>query len=444
MPFLYSLRSSTTFTTLVVGVAIFTASKIEHPSPQLFPSNPPQDTFLYALIIPMCPFFLQERCHVPAHRVAFWTSMLLAAYGGAFLVTAPVAGMISDRWRCRRGLLWSGLIFLTGSTSLLYVARSLALLTLARALQGLSAAIVWVVGLALLAQTADGPKVGQALGYVCSALCLSLMLSPMLSGLLFHRGGYHAVYAMAFAVIGCDAVLRLLLLEKDATWCTSSSTMGSSSPVSSEDATSPTMLVKGLIKRTDPESEPLSISPSPSTLYHLLRSRQVWTCMLVNFVVQGVVVACDAILPLFVAHTFRWNAFQIGLVLFALYGPNFVLGYPIGKTSSRRSRQHRSANSHCRQGGRQIRDSTLDSRWNAHRQPNVATRTPNSFRPCRSLSGHSAPGGLWKCLDFDSRHDRVFKSLWRRRLRAKLWSLQCLHVGRFDGRSAVFWTVIRA
>ena len=302
-------------------------------------SNPLQDIFLYALIIPMCPFILQERSHVASNKVAFWTSILLAAYGGAFLVTAPLVGIISDRWRCRRVLLWIGMTILTGSTSMLYVARSLALLTVARASQGVSAAIIWVVGPAIVALKAGPSRVGQALGYICSALCLSLMLSPVLSGLAFDRAGYHAVYAMAFALIGCDVILRSLLIENDHACPILPSTVTDSTPNSPDDATSPTMLDKELMKHRDPEQGLLPLSPRPITLRHLLQSPQVWTCMFVNFVVNGVVVACDAILPRFVVHTFQWNASQIGLLFFALYGPNFVLGYPIGDISTPRSNQ---------------------------------------------------------------------------------------------------------
>ena len=309
----------------------------------------PQDIFLYALIIPLCPFILQERSHVAAAKVAFWTSIMLAAYGGTFLLTAPVIGLIADRWRCRRGLLWFGLVILTGSTGVLYVATSLALLTVARALQGISAAIIWVVGLALLAQTAEAPKVGEALGTVCSALCLSLMLSPLLSGLVFERVGYHAVYAMAFSVIGCNVILLLLLIEKDplcsaspttATMSTPNSptdipsptTVTSSNLTSPTEISSPTMLLdKTFIKRRDVEHVLLAHNVGRLTYRHLFQSRQVWACMIVNFVVNTVVVACDAILPLFVVRTFHWNALQVGLILFALYGPNFVLGFVVGE-----------------------------------------------------------------------------------------------------------------
>ena len=293
----------------------------------------------------MCPFILQERSHVATHRIAFWTSILLAAYGGAFLLTAPVVGVISDRWRCRRGLLWIGIIILTGSTSMLYAARSLALLTVARAAQGVSAAIIWVVGPALVALKTGASGVGQALGHICSAESLSLVLSPVLSGVVFDHAGYHTVYAMAFAVIGCDVILLLLLVEKDQGCSTSPSMVADSTSNFPNDVTSPTMLDKELIKHGDPEHGLIALSPRPTTLKHLLRSPQVWTCMFVNFVVNGVVVACDAILPLFMIHTFQWSASQIGLLFLALYGPNFIFGYTIGEPSTPRMKQRKTADS---------------------------------------------------------------------------------------------------
>jgi MFS family permease len=80
-----------------------------------------------------------------------------------------------------------GLLALAGSTIFLVVGRSLALIIIGRILQGLSAAVVWVVGLALLQDTVGSESIGQAMGYVGIAMSLAYLLGPLLGGIVFER-----------------------------------------------------------------------------------------------------------------------------------------------------------------------------------------------------------------------------------------------------------------
>lgn len=74
----------------------------------------------------------------------------------------------------------------------------------------------WVVGLALLADTVPQERLAQAMGYVSMGMSLGILIAPMLGGIVFDRAGYNAVFGMAYALIGIDIVLRLLLVEKKA------------------------------------------------------------------------------------------------------------------------------------------------------------------------------------------------------------------------------------
>jgi MFS family permease len=96
---------------------------------------------------------------------------------------------------------------------LLCIGRTVALLVLGRVLQGLSAAVVWSVGLALLVDTV-GRHVGQSMGYVNTAMAVGLLISPVIGGAVYAASGYYAVYDIAFAFLCCDIGLRLVLIEK--------------------------------------------------------------------------------------------------------------------------------------------------------------------------------------------------------------------------------------
>ena len=74
--------------------------------------------------------------------------------------------------------------------------------------------MVWTAGLALLADNIDKGELGQCLGYVTTAINAGTLLGPLSGGIVYDMGGYFAVYEMAFALIGLDIVLRLVLIEK--------------------------------------------------------------------------------------------------------------------------------------------------------------------------------------------------------------------------------------
>ena len=107
-----------------------------------------------------------------------------------------------------------GLIILIGATAMLCIGTSIALFVAGRVLQGMSAAMVWTVGLALLADTVDKEELGKYLGYITLAMNGGTLLGPLLGGVVYDKGGYYAVFAMAFALLGLDIMLRLVLIEK--------------------------------------------------------------------------------------------------------------------------------------------------------------------------------------------------------------------------------------
>jgi MFS family permease len=194
-PVFLEFRSSTVFIVFVVCLAIFT------------------DILFYGLIVPVIPFSLSEQVGVPEDDVQHWTAILLAVYNAALFVGSPIAGFYADHTSSRRLPLLLGLLALCASTLLLCLGKIMALLGLGRILQGLSAAIVWSVGLALLVDTV-GKDIGYAMGYVNIAMSVGLLISPVIGGAVYAAAGYYAVYYIAFAVVLCDIALRLVLVEK--------------------------------------------------------------------------------------------------------------------------------------------------------------------------------------------------------------------------------------
>lgn len=342
-PALLKLRSSKTFIIITVSTAVFT------------------DMFVYGIVVPVLPFALTERSNIDAGSVQTWISIFLAVYGAALLFASPICGWFADRSSSRRMPLMLGLLALGGSTAMLCVGDSIGILAAGRVLQGISAAVVWVVGLALLVDTVGPDDIGQAMGYVGMSMSLAILLAPLLGGIVFDLAGYYAVFAMAFGLIALDIVLRLVMIEKKsaAKWLSPTEISESIPPPiettkTSQEADRQVYQEADLGAETGP-IEPIHIALSngpplanlhshpsheqrqeqesssrkrfinrmPAAIY-LLSSRRVlsaiWCCMIQS----AFFTSFDSILPLFVRDTFNWDSLGAGLIFLPIVIVSFL------------------------------------------------------------------------------------------------------------------------
>ncbi|KAI6802253.1 MFS general substrate transporter [Hortaea werneckii] len=342
-PALLKLRSSKTFIIVTISTAVFT------------------DIFVYGIVVPVLPFALTERSNVDSGSVQTWISIFLAVYGAALLFASPICGWFADRSSSRRMPLMLGLLALGGSTAMLCVGDSIGILAAGRVLQGISAAVVWVVGLALLVDTVGPDGVGQAMGYVGMSMCLAILVAPLLGGIVFDLAGYYAVFAMAFGLIALDIVLRLVMIEKKsaAKWLSPTEIDESMPPPSENEKTtqefdrqkgqeagldaSTRSLEQGHATINNdqpldspqchaPHEQPREVEHSPRKLMinrlpaviYLLSSRRVlsaiWCCMIQS----AFLTSFDSILPLFVRDIFNWDSLGAGLIFLPIVVVSFL------------------------------------------------------------------------------------------------------------------------
>lgn len=141
-------RCSSLFIVSTVGIGLFT------------------DLFLYGLVVPVLPFVLQDRVHLEPPQIQSHVSGLLAAYAGASVIFSLPTGIIADRSSSRQLPFLVGLTALLVATLLLLLGHTVAVLAIARVLQGISAAVVWTVGLALILDTVGPDNLGKTMGSV--------------------------------------------------------------------------------------------------------------------------------------------------------------------------------------------------------------------------------------------------------------------------------------
>ena len=103
---------------------------------------------------------------------------------------AAIFGWLADRTTSRRIPLLLGLLAIGASTALLCAGTSLALLVAGRTLQGISSAVVWTVGLALISDSVEKEEMGQAMGYIALSMSIGSIAGPLLGGVVYARAGY--------------------------------------------------------------------------------------------------------------------------------------------------------------------------------------------------------------------------------------------------------------
>ncbi|KAF1808340.1 MFS general substrate transporter [Eremomyces bilateralis CBS 781.70] len=294
--------------------------------------------------------------------VQYWVSVLIAVYGAALFVASPICGFLADRTSSRRlPLLW-GLIALAASTVILNVGSSVAVLIVGRILQGLSAAVVWVVGLALLVDTVGAGGIGEAVGWIALSMTMGLMLGPLLGGVVYQRAGYNAVFAMAYTLIGIDIILRLMLIEQKVAlrWIERKDGKKEAVQLENRDSKDPQEQCKPKpAVGTEGADEGISqgIAPSATTLQGavavhppvpkqkaifdrlppvitLLASRRMLAAVWGIMAQASLLTAFDATLPLFVAQTFGWDSVGAGLLFLTIVIPSFVSPV-VGKLSDK-------------------------------------------------------------------------------------------------------------
>ncbi len=150
---------------------------------------------------------LAEAFSAPFHEV----QTVVVAYLAALTVSVLVAGRLGDRHGLKP-MLVAGLALFTVASLLCAVAPSLWLLIGARALQGIGAAFLMTLAMALMRQTASEARVGRAMGLLGTVSALGTALGPSLGGLLIPMTGWRGVFWVQVPLAVLALVLAVALL----------------------------------------------------------------------------------------------------------------------------------------------------------------------------------------------------------------------------------------
>lgn len=310
-------RSNTFFIVLTVGMGAFV------------------DFFLYALLVPVLPFMLKDRVGVPDDHIQTTISNLLAIYAAASVIMSPIAGFLADKFSSSRQLPFvCGLILLLLATVLLAVGQSIAVLAIARFLQGASGGVVWTIGMAIIIETVGQENLGKTMGTVFSFISVAGLFAPIIGGLLYARSGYNGVFGLGLGLIAIDLILRLLMIEKKA------GAVYDDTPCNTRDAIpggdSDDNEQRPLLPKTSPNVNGYRLTQPKKRLTRaipillLLRDSSLLTAIWIGFMQSILLGALDATVPLVAHEQFGFDSLKAGLLFLPLGMSDLCLGPVFG------------------------------------------------------------------------------------------------------------------
>jgi MFS family permease len=308
-------RSNTLFIILTVGMGAFT------------------DLFLYGLIVPVLPFMLKERVNLPDSEIQGTISNLLAIYAAASVIASPIAGILADKYSNSRQLPFVlGLVMLVFATVLLALGKSVAILGLARFLQGASGGVVWTVGLAILIEKVGQENLGKTMGTIFSFISVAGLFSPVLGGFLYARSGYNGVFGVGIGLVAVDLMLRLLMVEeKVAAKYDGQRTLQDETDATTDDAERMPLLpdtanIDLRYRLSAPKNRVIRSLP----ILLLFCDTSFLTAIWIGFMQAVLLGSFDATVPLVASEQFGFNSLKAGLMFLPLGGADFLLGPVFG------------------------------------------------------------------------------------------------------------------
>ena len=303
-------RSNTLFIISTVGIGLFT------------------DLFLYGIVVPILPFILTDRLELPHDKIQTYTSALLACYAGASVLFSLPAGIIADKLPARQLPFLCGLVALLASTILLWLGQTIPVLIIARILQGISAAVVWTIGLALILDTVGSEKLGVTIGSIFSFISVGELAAPVLGGVVYKKAGSGAVFGMGFGLLAIDFLMRLAVIEKKV-----AAKYGlKDNEEDDEEANEESPLLangENLEQWKIPKDQPSYIRKFP--LLYCLRNPRLLVAELVAFMQAVLLATFDSTIPTEAQDLFGFDSLKAGLLFMPLILPYLLLGPLAGK-----------------------------------------------------------------------------------------------------------------
>lgn len=230
---------------------------------------------------------------------------------------------------------------------MLALGQSIAVLIVARILQGVSAAVVWTIGLALVLDTVGSERLGVTIGAIFSFISVGELVAPVLGGVVYEKVGYSGVFGMGSAILALDFLMRAVVIEKkvaakyeDAGGENSIEPRrgrnGSGGGTERDEEVDEESRLLGEGVRNDDEEEWKITKDQPKwirtfPILYCLGNPRLLTAQLVAFTQATLISVFDATIPTEAQSLFDVSSLKAGLLFIPLVLPYLLLGSVAGK-----------------------------------------------------------------------------------------------------------------
>src|SRR5918998_4605749 len=174
--------------------------------------------------VPFLPFYLGDLGVDDVSGQALWSGTINAAGAAAMALTAPIWGLLADRYG-RKPMLLRGLFGGAGVVVMMGFANAPWQLLGLRVLEGILTGTV-AAATALIATSAPKQRLGYALGMVQTAVFAGAAAGPLFGGYAYDRIGPRATFVLAGAMLFCGGVTVAVLARERFTRVAAHAMMG--------------------------------------------------------------------------------------------------------------------------------------------------------------------------------------------------------------------------
>ena len=139
---------------------------------------------------------------------------VVVSYLAALTISVVIAGRLGDLYGLKRMQL-AGLILFAMASLLSAAAPDLPLLMAARAVQGIGAAFLMTISMALMRETASEARIGRAMGLLGTVSALGTALGPSLGGALIPLAGWRGIFWVQVPLASLALILAIATLPVD-------------------------------------------------------------------------------------------------------------------------------------------------------------------------------------------------------------------------------------
>ncbi len=166
----------------------------------------------FSFVMPFMPLFVQQVGNLTSEDAALWAGLANSASGIAMFFSAPLWGLVADRWGRKpmilRAMFGSSLILaLTGLAPNVYY------LVCMRFAQGLLSGTVAAAS-ALVAANTPRERMPFAMGLIMVAVFSGTTLGPLLGGLAADKLGYQSTFFITGALLFSGGIIVSIFVKE--------------------------------------------------------------------------------------------------------------------------------------------------------------------------------------------------------------------------------------